>query len=214
MLSQSLSGAPAWFTACAADNTREFWTLRRDDYHRTVREPFLALLSDAGQDVQTWRVYRPHRDTRFSPGVGPLKTFLGALCVATDGTGRYAQIDARGLLASSGLPYLAADQLKRWRTAVAGQPGEDITAAIEAAQRAGASIKSGYPEPLRRVPRGVDPNHPRADLLRWKGIEAWDRLAEVDDDPAGWLLRTWDAGGQLCRWLAHHVGATSLERTR
>ncbi len=214
MVSHSLAHAPAWFAACAADNSREFWLRRKDDYRREVREPFLHLLEEAGQDVQAWRVYRPHRDTRFGAQDGPLKTFLGALCVATDGTGRYVQVDARGLLASSGLPYLAPDQLPRWRAAVGGHHGEALEAALQAAREAGATIKSGYPEPLKRVPRGVDPGHPRADLLRWKGIEAYGRLGDVTDDPAAWLLRTWAAGRNLCSWLAVHVGGTALERPR
>lgn len=149
-----------------------------------------------------------------APRRGPLKTFLGALCVASDGAGRYLRVDERGLLASSGLPYLATDQLSRWRAAVAGEPGADLDAAMRAARRDGAIIKSGYPEPLKRVPRGTDPEHPRADLLRWKGIEAWGRLDDVGHDPARWLLSTWDAGGDLRRWLAVHVGPTDLPRTR
>lgn len=209
----SLVDAPAWFTECAANNTREFWARRKDDYVHLVREPFLALLASAGEDPTVWRVYRPHRDTRFGVGAGPLKTFLGALLVAPDGTGRYLQIDSHGLLASSGLPYLAADQLPRWRAAVAAEPNE-LPRVLESARGRGATLKSGYPDPLKHVPRGYDPDHPRADLLRWKGVEAYGRTPDLVADPTGWLLNTWLAGKPLCTWLGTHVGPTALKRTR
>lgn len=214
MLRHSLADAPAWFQACAADNTRAFWAAHREAYQRDVREPLLALLSEVGEDPSTWRVYRPHRDTRFSQEGGPLKTFLGALAVHADGTGRYVQVDARGLLASSGMPSLASDQLGRWRAAVAGSPGDALDPVLTEAREAGTTIKSGYPAPLKRVPAGLDAAHARAELLRWKGIEAFARLGEVRNTPATWLADTWRAGRELCAWLAREVGPTALTRTR
>jgi uncharacterized protein (TIGR02453 family) len=212
MLRHNLTDAPAWFTACAADNTRDFWAANKDAYDEQVRQPFLELLRDAGEDVGAWRVYRPHRDTRFSPDGGPLKTFLGALHVDARGTGRYVQVDARGLLASSGLPYLAPDQLSRWRSAVASPAGDALSAAVDSARAAGAAIKSGYPEPLKRVPKGYDADHPRATWLRWKGIEAYRRRHDLTVDPSSWLLDTWAAGRDLCEWLAAEVGASTMQR--
>jgi uncharacterized protein (DUF2461 family) len=206
--------AAAWFAACEADNSRDFWARERASYDRHVKAPLLELLRASGEDVAHWRVYRPHRDTRFSPTAAPLKTFLGALQVQRDGTGRYLQVDRRGLLASSGLPYLAPDQLPRWRQAVDGDRGQVLDDALSTARGAGLRIKSGYPEPLKRVPRGHDPQHPRADLLRWKGIEAYARLPLEPADQPSWLSGTWDGGRAVCTWLALHVGATALERSR
>ena len=213
MLCQSLAGAPGWFAACAADNTREFWQAHKQQYADQVRAPFLQLLRNAGEDTDGWRVYRPHQDVRFRPGAGALKTFLGALHVAPDGTGRYLQVSADGLLASSGLPYLAADQLPRWRAAVAGADGEHLDRVLACARAGGARIKSGYPAPLVRVPRGHPPDHPRAELLRWKGVEVYARTADAAVS-AAWVTRTWAAGAELRAWLAEHVGISALERPR
>lgn len=213
MLSQSLARAQAWFTACAEDNSRAFWATRKEAYARDVRAPFLDLLRSTGEDADAWRVYRPHQDVRFTAGAGPLKTFLGALDVEDDGTGRYLQVDARGLLASSGLPYLAPDQLPRWREAV-DLHGDALDAALASARAAGAAVKSGYPEPLKRVPRGFDPTHVRGELLRWKGVEAWARRADLDAGSADWVRRTWQAGLALRTWLAEHVGPSTLPRPR
>lgn len=204
--------AAAWFAACEADNSREFWAARREEYVRHVREPLLALLCAAGEDPADWRVYRPHRDTRFGGAGGPLKTFLGALRQDEGGTGRYLQVDARGLLASSGLPYLAADQLPRWREAVAGRAGAELAAALQVADRRGCRAKRGYPDPLKRVPRGFDPDHERADMLRWKGVEVWARLEPGADGQEAWLRAVWSTGEPLCAWLRSHVGETAMVR--
>ena len=174
MVSHNLAPAMAWFEACAADNTRSFWERSKQTYRDDVREPFLALLTAAGEHVPDWRIYRPHADTRFSPVAPPLKTFLGALRVDHDGTGRYLQIDANGLLASSGLPYFAPDQVPRWRDAV-DRDGDALAALLDRARDAGGRVKPGYPEPLRRTPRGYDPAHRHGELLRWKGIEVFAR---------------------------------------
>jgi uncharacterized protein (DUF2461 family) len=209
-MSHNLSDGMQWFRDCEIDNSREFWALNRERYLRAVREPVLNLLEATGEEAAQWRIYKPHRDTRFAPDAPPLKTFIGALRVSPDGTGRYLQLDARGILASSGLPYFAPDQLPRWRSAVVEVPGLD--AAIAAARSAQCTLKSGYPAPLKRVPRGFDPEHRHADYLRWKGIEALRRDHDSSDVYAEWLIESWQGGEQLCRWLASAVGPSSLQR--
>jgi hypothetical protein len=159
-------------------------------------------------------VYRPHNDTRFTTDRGPLKTFIGALRIDSDGTGRYLQLSERGLLTSRGMPYLAPDQLPRWREAIADDRGAEFARAVDAAARFGGTLKSGYPEPLRRAPRGVDPQHPRIEWLRWKGVEVFGRRSDPDDSPAAWVHEVWAGGDSVCDWLARHVGPSALERPR
>ncbi|WAB80735.1 DUF2461 family protein [Microcella daejeonensis] len=214
MSSHNLAPAVAWFERVAADNTREFWQRERSAYRSDVSGPFAALLAEVDRDASAWKVYRPHNDTRFGSDRGPLKTFIGALRVEPDGTGRYLQLDARGLLASSGMPFLAPDQLPRWRAALLDTPGSAFASAVERATAAGGTLKSGYPEPLVRAPRGVDPEHPRIVWLRWKGVEVYGRHAADAPDAAAAIRSTWDAGAEVCRWLAEHVGPSALERPR
>lgn len=215
MMSHNLSAATAWFTGAAADNTREFWQREKGRYAEQVRAPFLALLADVDADTSAWKVYRPHNDTRFAKDKGPLKTFIGALRVEADGTGRYLQLDAKGVLASSGMPYLAPDQLAAWRQALLDDvAGEALGRALDEGRALGGTVKSGYPEPLKSAPRGIDPDHPRIRWLRWKGIEVFGRIPEVDTVHGDRIAKIWDAGAPLCAWLADHVGASAMERPR
>ncbi len=213
MVSHNLVAASEWFARATAENTREFWAREKQRYADEVRAPLLALLAAVDDDPTAWKVYRPHNDTRFAKDRGPLKTFLGALRIASDGTGRYLQIDARGLLASSGMPYLAPDQLPRWREALLDDAaGEAFATAVERAEATGGTLKSGYPEPLVTAPRGVSPEHPRIAWLRWKGVEVYGRAEPAD--PAARIAGIWEAGRPVVAWLAAHVGASALERPR
>lgn len=213
MVSHNLAAASDWFARATADNTREFWAREKQRYADEVRAPFLAMLAAVDPDPAAWKVYRPHTDTRFAADKGPLKTFLGALRIEADGTGRYLQVDGRGVLASSGMPFLAPDQLPRWRAALLDdEAGAAFAEAVAHAARAGGTLKSGYPEPLKTAPRGVDPQHSRIRWLRWKGVEVYGRTDPLD--PAEQVIAAWEAGAPLCAWLAAHVGTSALERPR
>ena len=61
------------------------------------------------------------------------------------------------------------EQLKRFRAAVVdAKRGAELAGILKPLVRGGFEI--GSYEQLQRVPRGFDPEHPRADLLRRKGL--------------------------------------------
>jgi uncharacterized protein (DUF2461 family) len=69
---------------------------------------------------------------------------------------------------------------------------------------------------LKTVPRGYPADHPRAGLLRYKGIVAWREwppepwleTAEARDRIAGFLR----AARPLTGWLDDHVGPSTMDR--
>ena len=75
---------------------------------------------------------------------------------------------------------------------------------------AGAGFEMHASDRLQRVPRGVDPAHPRADLLRYKGLAAmrdfgvqpWLETRRCRDAVAD----AWRATAPLVGWLGRHVG--------
>lgn len=206
--------AARFFAQLEEQNERAWWQANRAVYDTVIRPNFLGHLDGVG-GFGPWRVYRPNNDTRFSPGKGPYKTFIGAVAERADGVGAFVQLSARGLLVGTGMPMPAPDQLQRLRAAIAASPsGEAFVAAADAARASGARVFGGRWAPLQRTPRGHPADHPRQEFLRWKGVE----LAHEPGLPP-WLGRPGDSdrvvalvaqGAPLHDWLGAHVGASAL----
>jgi uncharacterized protein (DUF2461 family) len=70
---------------------------------------------------------------------------------------------------ASGQYMMDAPQLARFREAVLDdRRGREIAAIVGRLERAGFAPAAH--ETLQRVPRGIEPDHPRADLLKRKGL--------------------------------------------
>jgi uncharacterized protein (DUF2461 family) len=126
-------------------------------------------------------------------------------------------LSAKGLAAGAGYYQMAADQLDRYRRAVADDSsGAELRDIIAEAQR--RKVEVAGQQSLKTAPRGYPKDHPRADLLRHKGLIAWREW------PAGAWLGTPAAAGRvrdfllaarpLCTWLGKHVGDSAISRER
>jgi uncharacterized protein (TIGR02453 family) len=143
----------AWFEGLESDNSREYWQRTRDVHEREVREPLEDLLLElGGGDV---KVFRQHRDLRFSRDKRPLKdrTYGHA--------GRlFVMVSARGLYAGTGMYRPTSEQLERFRSAVDAEL-EGILA------RSGLDVAGAA---LKTAPRGYPRDHPQIELLRRKQL--------------------------------------------
>ncbi len=209
MSSHNLSPAVAWFERVAADNTREFWQREQAAYRSDVSGPFAALLAEVDRDASAWKVYRPHNDTRFGSERGPLKTFIGALRVEPDGTGRYLQLDARGLLASSGMPFLAPDQLSRWRCCAARCSGLGVRVGRGARDRRGRHAEERLPG---AAGAGAARGRPRASPHRLAALEGRRGLRPACGGRAGCGVGDPVDVGCRCRGLPLARRARGAER--
>jgi uncharacterized protein (TIGR02453 family) len=203
-----------------AHNTKAWFDANRHRYEQAVRIPMEALLARADADgFGDGKVYRPNRDVRFSKDKRPYKDHCGAVIAVRDGTGRasrYVQVNAGGVMAALGYWELSRDQLERYRDGVADEgTGAGLVAAVEAARAAGLDILGSE---LKRAPRGVDPGHPRIDLLRHKrlaaarswGIEPWVHTAGAYDR----FAEVWRTAQPIADWLERHVGPAREEPRR
>ncbi|MFJ8044342.1 DUF2461 domain-containing protein [Kitasatospora sp. NPDC096147] len=198
-----------FFEQLETDNSKPFWQTHKGRYEQDVRAPMLALLDALEPEFGPGKVFRPFRDVRFSADKTPYKTHIGAWLES----GGYVQLSADHLACGSGMYRLAADQLARYRAAVA----EDVTGAelervIAAVEAQGPGVHGQ--EPLKTAPRGFGKDHPRIGLLRNKGLIAWQEW-----EPAAWMgtpeavkpvaafLR---AAQPLRAWLDDHVGPSEL----
>ncbi len=208
---------PVFFEGLEADNSRVYWTDHKAVYDLQVRGPLEALLADLEPEFGRAKIFRPHRDVRFSKDKSPYKTAASAVVHGDDGDGSlYVQVDATGLMVGGGYYVMASDQVARYREAVAGsRTGAALVRAITSLETVGWS-RGG--EQLKRAPRGTDPDHPRIDLLRHKGLAMFRQYEHedwfFDQRAADVVAGSWRALAPLNRWLAKHVGTSTADRAQ
>jgi uncharacterized protein (TIGR02453 family) len=202
-----------FFEGLEADNTKSYWQGNKSVYDTLVRAPMEELLAELAPEWGEGRIFRPYRDVRFSADKSLYKTFMGAM--VGDG---YVQLTAEGLGAGSGMWEMAADQLERYRMAVAeDRSGRKLSSVVMKATAAGIEV-TGH-DVLKTAPKGYPKDHPRIELLRYKGIITWKEW------PAGAWLGTRKAKDRvveflrlskpLNQWLRANVGSSALpERSR
>jgi len=197
-----------FYEGLEADNSRSYWQANKRVYEELVQGPMAELLAELGPEFGEGRIFRPHRDVRFSRDKSPYKTAIGA----TVGTGGYVQLSAEGLAAGCGYYTMTSDQLDRYRQAVGDEgTGPQLAGLVETAVGSGLEVTAH--EVLKSCPKGYPRDHPRVELLRLKGLITWRQW------PAGaWLGTTrakqrvvgfLRASAPLSEWLEVHVGPST-----
>ena len=183
----------------AAHNNREWFEAHKNDYQALLLEPAQAFVLTLGAQLQALSngihcdtrtdgrgvLMRLHRDTRFSLDKTPYHTHLSGLFwegsqKKTERPAYGFQIEATGMALMTGIFKFPPAMLTAYREAVhddhEGAALEDI---LETVRCAGMYEIAG--EHYRRVPSGYDPNHRRADLLRYDGLYAFAPRLAVSD---------------------------------
>jgi len=203
-----------WFEGLERDNSKEYFTATRERYETDVRGAFEAMLRELGESLGGEpRVFRQHRDLRFSRDRTPYKTRTYGVLAGVPGAaaGLYAELSGRGLYAGTGYHGLARDQLARFRAAVADDAaGADLERRVAAARQAGLEVVG---ETLRTAPRGFGRDHPRIALLRHGALVAGRRLPGAGgigrEAALEHVAGTWRAAAPLTAWLDEHVGPSA-----
>ena len=157
-----------FYEGLEADNSKTYWTAHRAVYDADVLAPMEALLKELAEEFGDGKVFRPYRDVRFSADKSPYKTAIGA----TLASGGYVHLSADGLGVAVGYHMMGPDQLARYRQAVAEDvTGEQLRRVIAEVEGRGLDVVGE--DPLKSAPRGFAKDHPRIDLLRYKGLITW-----------------------------------------
>lgn len=192
-----------------SDNTKTYWMAHKAVYDGAVLGPMTDLTEELAPDFGDVKIFRPHRDVRFSKDKSPYKTAIGAIV----GTG-YIQLSASGLAAGNGMYAMAADQLDRFRRAIADhKTGEQLERIIDAVRAQDIAVHGR--DVLKTAPRGFPTDHPRIDLLRCKGLVAWKEwpvehwlaTPAAKEHVTKFLVAT----QPLADWLGGNVGFSALE---
>jgi len=200
-----------FYDGLEADNSKTYWTSHRETYETKVLGPMTELLDELAADFGPSKIFRPYRDVRFSKDKSPYKTAIAASL--RDG---YVQLSARGLAVGNGMYAMTPDQLERYRRAVVSDvAGPELERVISSVREHSIDVR-GH-EMLKRAPRGYPLDHERIELLRCKGLIAWQ---EWPAEP--WLgtpaarQRVADFLGAtqpLADWLTAHVGEPAVQPT-
>jgi uncharacterized protein (TIGR02453 family) len=208
-------------------NDRDWFLAHRAEYEEGWLGPMKALLAEVaprlarsypGHRIGAPRVFRIHRDVRFSRDKSPYKTHIGGMLPIEGAQGGRSQVEVplalyfhvahRDLFAGSGLYGMDPQALARHRKALLdARRGLQLQRLVAALRRRGFTMEAR--ESTKRVPAGVDPAHPRAELLRMKGLfataPAVDRRLLVRRDLVATLVEQARAAAPLVRWLLRHA---------
>jgi uncharacterized protein (TIGR02453 family) len=209
----AFSGWPAealeFYEGLEADNSKVYWTVNKSTFDELVLAPMTALMQELEPEFGAYKIFRPYRDVRFSADKTPYKTQIAARI----GDG-YLQLSADGLGAGAGYFHLMTDQIARYRNAVDDdKTGVALEQLIAVAGKKSIDVRGR--EMLKKAPRGYPVDHPRIELLRYKGLVSW-RQWEVEP----WLgtatakkriVEFFRASAPLVEWLERNVGESRSE---
>ncbi|MGE0179414.1 MAG: DUF2461 domain-containing protein [Sphingomonas sp.] len=217
-----MNGTTAWFTGASFDwlaqiktnNDKDWFAANKAAYEHSVKAPMAALLGAlqpvVGGDP---KLFRQHRDTRFSADKSPYRTEMIGTLHGREGSdaGLYAELSDDGLLFASGNHMWEKDQLERYLAAMAAPGGAEVAAVLEALERDGWEIQG---ELLKGVPKDFPKDHPRGRFLKHKFLVAGRRFGRAEvlaaKDAATLFEGFWRAVTPLNAWLDTNVGLSAL----
>jgi uncharacterized protein (DUF2461 family) len=198
----------AFLAELEQDNSRAFWTANVHRYRVALLEPARALAAALTAEFGEPRVFRPHVDRRFRPNADPYRTDTGLTVTGPGGTPYAVVLSTRGLAVQVGYQTFDPEQLRKYRAAVDGAPGEGLVAVLATVLADG--LAPGEVASLSGRPRGCPRDHPRLPLMRLRGLHvdrSWPPGDWLDtDEPLELVRAAWRAARPLADWLDAHVG--------
>lgn len=173
----------------AENNNKEWWEENKQRYIETIREPALDFIVDFGQRLERisphftadtrvngGSLMRPYRDMRFSKGV-PYKTNVGIQFRHKSGKdvhapGFYLHLEPKQNFIGAGLWHPETKVARSIRQTINDRPGEWEKAAHVRSFTDSWTIGDHDDDRLKRVPKGLDPDHPYPDDLRLRSFTA------------------------------------------
>jgi uncharacterized protein (TIGR02453 family) len=213
-----------FFRALAKHQSRDWFNMHRGEYERGWQIPMRLLLAELREKLDPLferhalgesKVFRIHRDVRFSKDKSPYKTHIGGYVPLHGGRTGPSQPVAvyvhvgTDTFVGAGHYMMDPDQVARYRAAVLDDAqGRALVRILAATRKAGVEVRA-Y-DALKKVPRGVDPAHPRADLLAWKSVTAIfptvPKPMLASRQLVGWLVRQTRKVVPLVEWLGDVTG--------
>jgi uncharacterized protein (TIGR02453 family) len=174
-----------FFVELKRHNNRPWFLKNKETYERQIKEPMVSFVLALNAELRSLApelitepkraIYRIYRDVRFSADKSPYKTHTAALFAPRwlgkhACAGLYFHVAPDELLLAGGVYMPGPKELLAIRNHIAANP----TAFRKIlAHRQIASLGGLQGDQLVRVPKGFAPDHPAADLLRYKQFLVW-----------------------------------------
>ncbi|MGL4306809.1 MAG: DUF2461 domain-containing protein [Mycobacteriaceae bacterium] len=200
--------AVAFYQELLLNNNKTWWDANKDRYRRSVREPIELIAETLAEEFDAdVRLFRPHRDVRFSADKTPYKTQQAVLLSLGEGLGWYFAVDATGLRTGAGFMGGSGARVNSFRQAVDDEKSGAALVALMKRFNSGDVIVQG--DQLKTVPRGFPIDHPRIDLLRYKSIQVicdhgtpqWLSSPDVVEQ----IRNDWQSFSDFVQWLAKYL---------
>jgi uncharacterized protein (TIGR02453 family) len=175
----------SFLRALAKHNDRTWFQAHRADYEAYWLEPAMQLVEAIGAKLRkvspdvraeprvNGSIYRINRDIRFSKDKRPYKTHLDLMF--PEGAEKWApgywfRLTPDVVMVGAGMHVFDGPLMDRYRHAVVDPShGAALAAAVAKVRKAGYEVGDVR---YKRVPRGFDPEHPRAELLLHNSLTA------------------------------------------
>jgi len=177
MFETLIKDAQSFVRTLSRNNTRDWFHAHMPNYDAKLRDPAKALLEEMTRPLAsltgypvTTKLFRPHRDVRFSKDKTPYTTHLHMMWQVQSGTRQnpalFFGINATEVTVATGMMEFNKDVLGDWRKMV-DVDGGYIAGKINAAKAKGFAP---WEPTLKRVPAPYAKDHAHGDLLRHKGL--------------------------------------------
>jgi len=184
----------------AQNNDRAWFQPRKAEYERLVKEPMEAFVEALAEAFARRRlpldadprrsIFRIYRDTRFARDKSPYKTHAGASFPWVEGrdpdassahgehgNGAYFHLQPGNNYAGGGLWMASKGRLDAFRQRILDDE-RGVRKALEDRTFLAEFGPVRSHEMLKRVPAGLPPDHPMADLFRYKDMVFGRQLAD------------------------------------
>ena len=191
-MSDSFAGFPSagfdFLRDLAANNNKPWFEANRSGYDEGLLNPGRLFVVAMGMALSEFApgihaeprvsgsIFRIYRDTRFSRDKRPYKGhfdmwFWQGNRHSRDCPGYFLRLEPDCVKVGAGRYRFDKEPLQAFREAVADERrGTALERALTKVRAAGGEVGG---EHYKRVPRGFEPDHPRAELLRYRALHAW-----------------------------------------
>ena len=208
-----------FFRQLGRNNNRDWFEAHRGDYVAFYVAPAQQFVETIGPRLRkispavqfdprvNASLVRINRDIRFAKDKSPYKDHIDIWFWHGDNRGWdcpgfFFRLAPDEVFIGAGQHMMDAPRLARLRKAIlADKPGRALAAIVAKLEKSGCEIGD---KTLARVPRGIDPAHPRAELLKFTGLHAGMKLPAAEASKPGFAalcLRHFKKVWPVGKWL-------------